>query len=413
MPLAPPATAPPRLRPVSAAFWFVWPPPPCYTAGTSGRYNGEHNVGLKVQGFRLLVTQVKLPKLGSAMEDARLIQYRVEHGQHVTSGQALFEIETDKAAVEVESPADGFVRHIFVQPGTVVLPGQPVLIIADKDEPVPADLIEAGTRAAAAASTPPRPAPADPHTPQHNNPAEAATVTTPQHVKLGQTVRLSARQRATAAKMLRSKREIPCFYLNVRADVTDLVELRSRLNRTSPVRIAYDDFIIAAVAKALENYPLMAGRLAQDLIELPDTFDVAFAVDSPGGVVAPVLRNVNAKDLTRLASERADLQQKALLNKLTPDDLAEPCITISNLGMYRVTSFIPIVVPGQCCILGIGRITDTCVPDVQPSPAGPRFLVRKLMALTLSVDHRIANGAYASQFLDHVKKTLEDTNQFA
>ena len=82
------------------------------------------------------------------------------------------------------------------------------------------------------------------------------------------------------------------------------------------------------------------------------------------------------------------------------------CITVSNLGAFGIDNFIPIVVPGQCSILGIGRITDTCVPD------DGNISVRKLMNMTLSVDHKVTNGAYAAQFLDFVRKMLEDTSAF-
>ncbi|HDZ69316.1 MAG TPA: hypothetical protein ENH43_02735, partial [Phycisphaerales bacterium] len=100
------------------------------------------------------------------------------------------------------------------------------------------------------------------------------------------------------------------------------------------------------------------------------------------------------------------LIEKAQSNKLELTDLEGGCITVSNLGAFGIESFIPIVVPGQCSILGIGQITDTCVPD------NGGFTVRKLMNMTLSVDHKVANGAYAAQFLDYVKNLLEDTSTF-
>ena len=98
--------------------------------------------------------------------------------------------------------------------------------------------------------------------------------------------------------------------------------------------------------------------------------------------------------------------EKARSNKLAPADLEGGCITVSNLGALGIDNFTPIVVPGQCSILGVGQITDTCIPD------NGNVTVRKLMNMTLSVDHKVANGAYAAQFLDYVRKLLEDTSTF-
>jgi len=157
----------------------------------------------------------------------------------------------------------------------------------------------------------------------------------------------------------------------------------------------------------LEKFPIMTGQLVGDAIQLADSIDIGLAVALPDATVVPIIRNVNKKDVAQIARDSNALIEKARNNKLTPADLEGGCITISNLGAFGVDSFIPIVVPGQCSILGIGRITETCVPN------DTNIAVRKLMSLTLSVDHKIASGAYAGQFLDFVRKLLEDTSNFA
>jgi len=147
--------------------------------------------------------------------------------------------------------------------------------------------------------------------------------------------------------------------------------------------------------------------LVGDAIQLADSIDIGLAVALPEATVVPIIRNVNKKDVVQIARDSNALIQKAHNNKLTLADLQGGCITISNLGAFGVDSFIPIVVPGQCSIFGIGRITETCVPN------DTNIAVRKLMSLTLSVDHKITSGAYAGQFLDFVRKLLEDTSNFA
>jgi len=224
--------------------------------------------------------------------------------------------------------------------------------------------------------------------------------------KLGAAIPLNRLQKITGEKMLKSKREIPCFYLTVKADVTDLVELRTKLNQPGDIKLSYNDFIIKAVATGLEKFPIMTGQLDGKAIKLADSINIGLAISVPDGLVAPIIKDVHKKDVRQIARDSQALVERARNNKLAPTDLEGGCITVSNLGAFGVDNFIPIVVPGQCSILGIGRITDTCVPD------DGGIATRKLMNMTLSVDHKVTNGAYAAQFLDFVRKLLQDTSMF-
>lgn len=409
-----------------------------------------------------MAKEVRLPQLGQTMEEGTIVDCRVKVGDEVTKGDVIFEIETDKATLEMESPADGFVKHILADVGQTLPVGELVMVLGDKDEEVPQSFIDSLKGAATAAGTPgteavqAAPATAEPtkagvapagpegkvkasprakklaeqlgvdlasvtgtgpagriteqdvqdaaaaKRAKDTEPAAAAT-----EVKLGATIPLNRLQRITAEKMLKSKREIPCFYLTVRVDVTDLVGLRAKINESSDVKISYNDFIIKAVAAGLEKYPVLTGQLAGDVIQLAESINVGLAIAVPDGLVAPMVKDVNKKDVKQIARDSHVLIEKARNNKLAPTDLEGGCITVSNLGALGVESFIPIVVPGQCSILGVGQITDTCVPD------DGNILVRKLMSMTLSVDHKVTNGAYAAQFLDYVRKLLEDSSQIA
>jgi pyruvate dehydrogenase E2 component (dihydrolipoamide acetyltransferase) len=184
------------------------------------------------------------------------------------------------------------------------------------------------------------------------------------------------------------------------------VQLRTKLNAAGGLKLSYNDFIMKAVATGLEKYPIMTGQLEGETIRLAETINVGLAISVPDGLVAPILKDVNEKNIQQIARDSQALVEKARGNKLAPTDLEGGCITVSNLGAFGIDNFIPIVVPGQCSILGIGQITDTCVPD------NGNILVRKQMNMTLSVDHKVANGAYAAQFLDLVKKMLEDPKGF-
>lgn len=347
-------------------------------------------------------TEIRLPRLGQTMEDAVLVDFLVKVGDQVHKGDNLYEIETDKAALEVESPANGFVKHIFAQIGQTLNVGEPVMLIGGKNEHIPQEMVD--SLASQFANHNDQFSLEQSKTPGDVLPDKNAVFDT--DIRLGATIPMTRLQKITAQKMSLSKQEKPSFYLNVKVDITEIVELRSKLNAGGSVKVSYNDFIMLAVALACEKFPVMTGRLAGDCIKLPDRINIGLAVSTPHGLIVPVVRDVANKNLMQIAQDSTALIDKAQKNKLNLKNLEGACITISNLGIFGVDSFVPIVIPGQCSIVGVGRITDTCVPDYKD------FSITKMMSLTLSVDHKIANGAYAAQFLDLIKKNLEDSSNF-
>ncbi len=418
-----------------------------------------------------MAKEINLPKMGQTMEEGTVVNCLVKVGDEVKKGQVIFEIETDKATLEMESPQNGYVKYLLVQNNQTLPVGAPMMVLGEKSEQVPMSFVEAltggvglaaGTLLTPAAQmpttiTPPAaPEPVAPGKPMGKimisprakkmaeemgvdlatvkgtgpagkiteadirsaaeakspktapptPPARPAATVTVTEARLGATILLNRLQRITAERMLKSKREIPCFYLTVRVDMTELVAARAKVNETGDVKVAFNDFIMKAVATGLEKFPMMTGQLAGDSIKLTEAIHVGLAISVPDGLVAPLVKDVNKKDLRQVARDSQALIERTRSDKLDLSDLEGGCITVSNLGAFGIESFIPIVVPGQCSILGIGRITDTCVPD------NGNILVRKLMNMTLSVDHKVTNGAYGAQFLDFVKKMLEDPKQF-
>ncbi len=405
------------------------------------------------QGVRV----VPLPQLGQTMEEGTIVNCLVSVGDEVHKGDVLFEIETDKATLEMESPADGFVKAIVAEVGQTLPIQAPLLILGPRDVDVSSDYIAAVRGGAAGAAPTPRQvesaaAPQGAATAEAP-PAEKAAPTTPGRVfatpraklvaaelgvdlsgvtpaaqglriveadvrqaaasgktpvteagyRLGQRIPMNRLQRIVGEKMLLSKQTIPCFYLNIQVDMTAIVKLRERMNKGQEVKISFNDFLIKAVALGLRHYPIMTGQLDGDAIVLAPTIDVGLAIATPSGLVAPIVKNAADKSLREISVACKGLIERARADKLSLDDLTGGCITVSNLGGFGIDSFIPIVVPGQTSILGVGRIRDVCVPS------DGNILVRKMMHLNLSVDHKVANGADAAQFLDFVKKTLEHT----
>jgi pyruvate dehydrogenase E2 component (dihydrolipoamide acetyltransferase) len=348
------------------------------------------------------------------MEEGTVVSTLVKPGDRIRKGDVIFEIETDKATLEMASPLDGFIRKIFVKNNDTLAVGRPMLIIGEKDEIIPQDYLDSLETEINSASPAANEESAPPAYKQAIEPAlsadwlnDASTIPADARFRLGQTVPLSRLQQLTAGKMLKSKREIPCFYLTVRADVTALVELRAKLNEQTGVKITYNDLLIRAVALGLEKFPLMTGQIKGNTIQLADVIKIGLAMSAPAGLVAPLIVDANKKDVCGIAEQRINLMQKVANNKLELTDIEGGCITISNLGALGIESFIPIPIPGQCSIIGIGQITDTAIPDNNDN-----MVVRKIMSMTISVDHKVANGAYAAEFLDYVRKLLEDTSTF-
>jgi pyruvate dehydrogenase E2 component (dihydrolipoamide acetyltransferase) len=210
--------------------------------------------------------------------------------------------------------------------------------------------------------------------------------------------------------MLASKRNKPCYYMETRADVTELMSIRHNLSRALGVKVTTGTFYIRAMAMAIQRYPLMIGRLVPGVghngdgwvIEIPDNVNIGFAVNSPQGLVVPVVRYTEGLSLAEIAKEEKVLTDRARSNKLTLEDIEGETIALSNLGAYDIDSFQAIVPPQVSAIIAAGKI----IPTVVPQEDGP--VVRKLVSLWLTVDQRVIPCDYAARFLHCLAEELVD-----
>jgi pyruvate dehydrogenase E2 component (dihydrolipoamide acetyltransferase) len=315
-----------------------------------------------------MAKEIKLPKFGQDTQEGTILKCLVKIGDNVKKGDIIFEIETDKATLEMESPEEGFVKAIIAQDNQTLDVGSTLMVLGGENEKINA---------------------ADFFTPAKK--AEPACCCQGQPV-------LDGVAEMSPEKMLFSKQNIPCFYLSIAADITELVEQQNELNKTSQVKISLDDFLVRALSLGFEKWPIMTGTFAGDCVRLADSPGIGITV----GRVAPVIKDVCKKNLAQIADARTALVKRAQAGKLADDDLKNGCMTVSNLGELGIDSFIPIVIPGQCSVLGVGKITDTCVSQDEG------FVTRKIVKMTLAVDHKTANGAEAAQFFSLVAKLLED-----
>ncbi len=205
--------------------------------------------------------------------------------------------------------------------------------------------------------------------------------------------------------MLQSKWTKPCFYLEAKADLTELMAARPKLRKSLGVRITTNAFYIRALGLAAREYPLSMGRLADGAIELAEVINVGFAVNAPQGLVVPVVRNACDKSLSEIAREEELLTDRARDNLLTLREIEGETIALSNLGAYDIDSFLGIVPPPTTTILSVGNAAAEVVCR------DGKITERKMVSLSLAADHRVVDAPYAARFLSFIREKLQDPQQ--
>ncbi|MDR0689353.1 MAG: 2-oxo acid dehydrogenase subunit E2 [Spirochaetaceae bacterium] len=213
-------------------------------------------------------------------------------------------------------------------------------------------------------------------------------------------------QRITGKRMTESRQTIPEVTENTRADVTRMLALRKELNDQlsaagAAAKITVNDFVAAATVKALVSHPRMNSVLDGNDLIYKGSVNLGVAVATDRGLLVPVLRNAQDRGLLALSAAAADLAAKARGGKLSPDEMSGGTFTVSNVGMYGITAFTPIINPPEAGILGVCAVEDELKLD------GERVVSRKKMGLSLAFDHRIVDGADAALFLKTLRELLE------
>ena len=411
---------------------------------------------------------ILMPALSPTMEEGALTKWLVKPGDAVTSGDVIAEIETDKATMEVEAVDDGVIGALLVAEGaqgvkvnapiaTLLEPGEPAdALAAPAAAPVTAPpppiappaapvaapgcagrlfatplarriaaergvdlaavqgsgphgrIVRADVEAAAPGARPAAPAAgpaAAPASAPLAAPASAETVARLYAGRDFQEVALDGMRRVVAARLTEAKQTVPHFYLRREIGLDALLALRAQINAKGAargVKLSVNDFIIRACALALQAVPDCNAVWAGDRILRFSASDVAVAVAVEGGLYTPVLRDAEAKALSQLSAEMKDLAARARARKLAPQEYQGGAFAISNLGMFGVESFDAIINPPHAAILAVGAGVR------KPVARGEAVVIETVMSVTLSVDHRVIDGALGAQFLQAVKDCLED-----
>lgn len=405
-----------------------------------------------------MAISVVMPALELTQETGKLVSWRKKEGDAISKGETLLEVETDKAVVEVEALADGFLAGVRAKEGDVIPVGRTIAWIVNEGESAPAEeshtVAASGNVAAAAASARESTSALSDAVPSAAKPKispKARRLASELHVNLdsvrgsgpgGEILALDIEEAAKSAasradaparvtststggekvealtvigrlmaeRTAQSWTTVPHFFLVRDMDASALNSTRERLaagaSANAAVKITHTDFLVALVARVLRQHPRLNASWTPDGIRLRAQVNIGIAIAVDDGVIAAVIPNAHTASVEEIAAQRQELVERAKAGKSRPQDLAGATFTISNLGMFHVDSFTAIIPPPQAAILAVGAIADRVVA-IDGKPA-----VRSMMTLTLSSDHRVVDGAHGAQFLNELAKAIAEPHKY-
>jgi len=388
-----------------------------------------------------MAQHVRMPRLSQDMTQGRIVEWLKKEGDAVKEGEPLVSIETDKAEVELQAPQSGTLRRVLVGPGEDADVGRPLAILAGAEESIE-DLLRTAEEAlkkspqpAAAPPSSPSPeaaAPSMPGTPGMRQPVSPAArrVARELGVEISHLVGTGAGGlvtegdvRAFAAKgkpapaveaagdvevipltgLRRRIAERLSLSRRTAADVTTVADVD--MSEVAALRKAsgfsYTAYVVSAAARSLREFPILNSSLAGDRILVKRDIHLGVAVALEQGLVVPVIRSADRKSLEDIACELDALATRARAGQLGPHELTGSTFTVTSSGVFGSLLFTPIINQPEVAILGMGKVADT------PVVRNGEIVVRKVMYLCLSYDHRVVDGAPAVQFLQTVKRRLE------
>jgi pyruvate dehydrogenase E2 component (dihydrolipoamide acetyltransferase) len=410
-----------------------------------------------------LATKIILPKLGLTMEEGKLVKWLVEEGSRVSRGQPIAELETDKITTEIEAPADGFLGRLVAQAGQTVAVSEVIgWILESVDEVLEVEAAEPAVEGVPAVAESAASSVTEAAAIREPEPSRRATLgrikASPGARRLAQEARLdlgsvkgsgpggrivrrdveqalagrdrmappasqvpvqpvsvsakvtsvipmSGVRAVIAERMSQSHRTTARVTLTTEADAAELVVLREKLSAEAESRgegaISYSDLLVKIVATALRSYPAINATLVGNQIRLLSDINVGVAVDSESGLLVPVIRGADRKSILEIARDSRDLIGRARSGASLPDDLCGGTFTITNLGTFGIDAFTPIINLPECAILGVGRIRE------KPVAREGAVVIRSMVWLSLTFDHRLVDGAPAARFLEYVAGLAE------
>ncbi len=403
-----------------------------------------------------MISEVVMPQMGADMEEGTIIRWLKQEGDAVERGEIIAEIETDKANVEIESFESGVFRRALASEGDTVDVGTIIAIVASLDDDIsqyegmtvaakPATAQQGGAPPAETKlkeEAPPAPAKAartdgrvraspvarklaeqkgldlaqvqgtgpdgrivrrDVEAAAERPAAGAPSPASPAPVST-EVVGMSRMRQTIARRMSQSKREAPHYYITMEIDMTEAQRARGQLKEVfqEEFRVSVNDLIVKATAMALARHPMFNSWFVEGEIRRHEAINVCVAIALEDGLIAPAILDCGGKSLAQIAEASRSLAERAKSGSLKPDEYSGGTFTVSNLGMFGVETLIAIIQPPQSAILGVGAVRET--PVVREGVVA----IAELMQVALSADHRVTDGAQGAQFLNEIRRLLEN-----
>ncbi len=353
-----------------------------------------------------MVTKVLMPRLSLTMKEGTVVQWFKKEGEEVEKGEPVVEVLSEKVTYEVEAPASGVLRKILAEEGMDVPVAETLGIITAPDEKLP-EVVEVTKEriiASPAAKRLGRERDIDLAQIKGTGPdgriVEEDVQRFLQEIEVVPRVRevipLTGIRKTAAERVSVSAKRAPHSTITMEVDMSDTARLRERL------QVSYTDVLVKAVAKALTEHPIINSTLEKEVIRIFADVNIGVAVATDRGLIVPVIRDADKKSIEEITSSLRELVDRAKQGNLSKEELTGGTFTITNLGMYGVDEFTPIINPPETAILGVGRVVE------RPVVKDKQIVVKPVMKLSLSFDHRVVDGAPAAEFLQEVKTYLEE-----
>ncbi|MBE0543054.1 MAG: 2-oxo acid dehydrogenase subunit E2 [Verrucomicrobia bacterium] len=397
---------------------------------------------------------IEMPKLSDTMTEGTVVKWRKAVGDSVSVGDVIAEIETDKAVMELEAFDEGTLTEMYIPDGGKAQIGERIALLLSPGEIAPREpssesqvkatrspaANQGGSTLPAAKASPPqtivpplssrvKASPlakkvagvkgVDLNSIQGSGPGgrivardveSVAVAVTPGSPSVGQGDRripLSGMRKIIAERLLASKTQIPHFYLNIEVDAGELLRLRGQINaaleKAGAGKLTINDCILKAVIMAATKVPRVNASFAGDAIIEYDDVHLSVAVAIDDGLVTPVIRQAQKKSLREISEAVKDLAARARSKKLKPEEYQGGTLTVSNLGSHGIESFSAVINPPQAIILAVGAIVKKPVVNAQE-----QIVVGHRLAIGLSADHRVVDGAIGAQYLAELRQLLEN-----
>jgi pyruvate dehydrogenase E2 component (dihydrolipoamide acetyltransferase) len=362
-----------------------------------------------------LATKVLMPRLSLTMKEGTVVQWFKKEGEAVNKGEPLVEVLTEKVTYDIEAPESGVLRKILALEGVEVPVAEVLGVITALDEQFTeeiiieapakeAEKIEERIPASPAAKRLAKEYGVDIAQVKGSGPegriVEEDVKKFVEESKVGPRVRevipLTGIRKTAAERVTLSAKTAPHSTITMEADMTNATRLREEK------QVSYTDILVKAVAKALAEHSIVNSSLDREQIKIFADINIGVAVATEKGLVVPVIHNADKKSLKEVAAVLNDLVEKARTGKLSKEELSGGTFTITNLGMFGVEIFTPIINPPETAILGVGKVVE------KPVIVNKEIAVKPMMYLSLSYDHRVIDGAPAAQFLQKIKQFLEN-----